>query len=66
MEEYLSALPKECMKTVKANNNTNFASHFSDGKESKVIRNVVNPVAIRNKQYVMWIDVKKIFASVDQ
>ena len=49
MEGYLSALPKECMKTVKANNNTNFASHFSDGKESKVIRNVVNPVAIRNK-----------------
>ena len=59
MEEHLKVLPGEWMKTAKTNNNTSSKYHFSDGKESKVIRNVVASAAMGNKQYIMLIDVIK-------
>ena len=51
MEDYLSVLPEESMKTVKTSNNTNSVYHFDDRKESKAIQNVGIPVATGDNQY---------------
>ena len=59
MEEYLSTLPNDWKKLVKTDKTANSMYRFGDGKESKAVRNVVTPVAIGNKQYMMSIDVVK-------
>ena len=54
MEDYLSVLPEESMKTVKTSNNTNSVYHFDDRKESKAIQNVGIPVATGDNQYTQF------------